>query len=164
MEFFKDCFDQIAFQYLRFNYTNTYTPQLEYSDNYFEIYEQGLFKDVDKMEDDINKVLLDVIEGKITIDNYKEILESHSFVESTKEEKTFDNLFNAFISDQDDASDTSLLTKVRILETTEKEETNNEEEKDKKKKKKRKRKRKKKKERKKKKRKQRIYCQKLFQN
>ena len=153
MELFKDCFDPIAFQYLRFNYTNAYTPQLEYSDNYFEIYEQGVFKDVDKMEDDINKVLLDVIEGKITIDNYKEILESHSFIESTKEEKTFDNLFNAFISDENDEGDMSLLTKVRILETAEKEETNNKEEeenKKKKKKKKGKRKRKKKKERKKK--------------
>ena len=134
MELFKDCFDQIAFQYLRFNYTNTYTPNIHYNEMYFEIYEQGVFKDVDKMEDDINKVLLDVIEGKINLDNYKEIIESLSFIDATKEEKTFDNLFNVFISDQDDASDKSLLTKVRILETTEKEETNNEEEEDNKKK------------------------------
>ena len=51
------------------------------------------------MEDDINKVLLDVIEGKINIDNYKEIRESFLFPEETKEEKNFDYLFDKFISD-----------------------------------------------------------------
>ena len=77
----------IALQYLRFNYTNTYMVQLVISDNYFHIYEQGVFKDVDKMEDDINKVLLDVIEGKISSNNYKEIRESFLFQKETKEEK-----------------------------------------------------------------------------
>ena len=71
IELFEHCLQIIAFQYLRFNYTNTYTPSLMYIEPYFIIIEQGVFKDVDKMEDDINKVLLDFIEGTITINNYK---------------------------------------------------------------------------------------------
>ena len=82
------------------------------------------------MEDDINKVLLDVIEGKINIDNYKEIRESFLFPEETKEEKNFDYLFDKFISDEFNTNNTYLHNKVRILETTEEEETNNEEEED----------------------------------
>ena len=45
---------------------------------FFILFEQGLYKEVDSMEDDINKVLLDVIEGGIDVKNYKEILESYN--------------------------------------------------------------------------------------
>ena len=50
------------------------------------------------MEDVINKVLLDVFEGKIDINNYKEVKESFISQEETKREKTFDNLFEEFIN------------------------------------------------------------------
>jgi hypothetical protein len=55
-DIFNACFNSIAFNYLRFNYTNGYTPFSAVAYDYFIIYEQGLFKEVDQMEDDINKV------------------------------------------------------------------------------------------------------------
>ena len=96
---FKACFLNLAFNYLRFNYTNVYSPHLYIQEGYFIIYEQGLYKEVDSMEDDINSVLLDVIEGRITISNYKEIIESYTREFEVKEEKNLDNLFEDFISD-----------------------------------------------------------------
>ena len=95
---FAACFWQIALNYLRFNYTNAYTPHVEVYNDAFIIFEQGLFKEVDKMEDDINKVLYDTIVNK-TIEplNFKEIIESYISKEKAKEEKTLDNLFGDFI-------------------------------------------------------------------
>ena len=88
-------------KYLRFEYNNSYTPMNSFEDDSFTIYEQGLYKEVDQMEDDINKVLLDIIEGRITIQNFKEIWESF-FGEGfdRKEEKNLDNLFDKFVTDE----------------------------------------------------------------
>ena len=96
---FAQCFQVIALRYLRFNYTNAYTPKVLIQDNYFLINEQGLFKEVDQMEDDINKVLYDTIINK-NIDplNFKEIMESYISKEKAKEEKNLDNLFNKFVN------------------------------------------------------------------
>ena len=61
---FKECFESISMNYLRFNYINGYSPLIRFEGRLFIIIEQGLYKEVDSMEDDINKVLLDVIEGR----------------------------------------------------------------------------------------------------
>ena len=98
---FQACFTNIALNYLRFNYTNGYTPSVLLERGYFIIYEQGLYKEVDSMEDDINKVLMDVIEGRINVQNYKEILDSYNLNIETKIEKTFDNLFDDFTSEEE---------------------------------------------------------------
>ena len=71
---------------------------------------------------------------------------------------------NAFISDENDEGDMSLLTKVRILETAEKEETNNEEEEENKKKEEEEREKEKEKEEGEEEEEKTEYCQKLFQN
>ena len=97
---FKECFLNIAMNYLRFNYTNVYTPSVSLNGKLFIIFEQGLYKEVDSMEDDINKVLLDVIEGRIGIENFNEIIESYNSIIEAKKEKTLDNLFEHFISEE----------------------------------------------------------------
>ena len=95
---FKACFQVIALNYLRFNYTNAYTPAIFFNKDYFMIIETGLYKEVDQMEEDINRVLLDVFEGEINVSNYKEIVESYATKEKEKKEKTLDNLFEEFIN------------------------------------------------------------------
>ena len=97
IEIFQSCFYVIAFNYLRFNYTNAYYFFMPIELNFFGLFEQGLYKEVDKMEDDINKVLLDIFEGGIDVKNYKEILESYITKEEAKRERTLDNLFEEFI-------------------------------------------------------------------
>ena len=98
---FKECFQNIAMNYLRFNYTNAYSPSVMLSGEFFMIYEQGLYKEVDSMEDDINRVLLDVIEGRIDVENFKEIVESYNLNIEAKKEKSMDNLFDDFISEEE---------------------------------------------------------------
>ena len=49
---FSNCFRNIALNYLRFNYSNAYTPSTNIEGSYFETFEQGLYKDVDQMEDE----------------------------------------------------------------------------------------------------------------
>ncbi len=68
---------------------------------FFIIYEQGLYKEVDSMEDDINRVLLDVVEGRIDVQNFKEIYESYNLNIEAKKEKNMDNLFDDFISEEE---------------------------------------------------------------
>ena len=94
IEIFRGCFQAIALNYLQFNYTNAYNPSIKIENNIFQIFEQGLYKEVDEMEDDINQVLFDVFEGKINFSNYDEILESYTTLEKAKREKTLDNLFD----------------------------------------------------------------------
>ena len=65
----------------------------------FQIYEAGVTKEVDIMEDDINNFLLDIIEGKIKSSNYERIRESYLVNQEIKNEKTFDFLFDQFIAD-----------------------------------------------------------------
>ena len=84
---------------MRFNRANVYTPEISYEDNMFLIYEAGVTKEVDVMEDDINNFLLDIIEGKIKSSNYERIRESYLVNQEIKNEKTFDTLFDQFIKD-----------------------------------------------------------------
>ena len=102
IEIFRACFHVIAINYLRFNYSNVYSPKILIQKNFLCVLEQGLYKEVDQMEDDLNKVLLDVFEGKINVNNYKEIAESYTTQEKAKKEKTLDNLFDEFVKTYQD--------------------------------------------------------------
>ena len=96
---FASCLITPSFEYLRFNRTNTYTPNIIYASSRFQILETGVTKEVDVMEDDINNFLLDIIEGKIKSSNYERIRESYLVNQEIKIEKTFDTLFDQFIND-----------------------------------------------------------------
>jgi hypothetical protein len=98
-EIFLSCLNVPSLEYLRFNRTNVYTPIISYKNNMFQIYEAGVTKEVDIMEDDINNFLLDIIEGKIKSSNYERIRESYLVNQEIKNEKTFDFLFDQFIAD-----------------------------------------------------------------
>ena len=100
-DIFNACFNSIAFNYLRFNYTNGYTPFSAVAYDYFIIYEQGLFKEVDQMEDDINKVLSEVIERKINISTYNDIKQSYLYKGEVKKEKNMDYFFDKFTDEHD---------------------------------------------------------------
>ena len=62
------------------------------------ILEQGRYKSVGEMEDDINKVLLGMINGTIKCENYEDIIKSYKVEVNEKKEKTTDNLFNEFVT------------------------------------------------------------------
>ena len=62
------------------------------------ILEQGRYKSVGEMEDDINKVLFGMLNGTIKCENYEDIIESHKVKVNEKREKTSDNLFNEFVT------------------------------------------------------------------
>ena len=100
-DIFNACFNSIAFNYLRFNYTNGYTPFSAVAYDYFIIYEQGLFKEVDQMEDDINKVLSELIERKINISTYNDIKQSYLYKGEVKKEKNMDYFFDKFTDEHD---------------------------------------------------------------
>ena len=117
---FNSCFKIIALNYLRFNYTNAYTPFSTIIGNYFYIYEEGLYKEVDQMEDDINKVLLNIIEGKINVSFYNEIKQSYLLEGETKTEKNMDYLFELFKREhnkQENGESIKLNDELKIPET-----------------------------------------------
>ena len=97
IEIFRACFHVISMNYLRFNYSDSYSPKFIIQKNFLCVFEQGLYKEVDQMEDDLNKVLLNILEGKINVNNYKEIAESYTTQEKEKKEKNIDNLFDEFV-------------------------------------------------------------------
>ena len=101
IQIFKACFQVIAFNYLRFNNTNTKEPYIVIDRNHLIILEMGLYKEVDAMEDDINQILFDVINKKINVNNYKEILESFTTQKKAKREKSLDNLFEEMKNETD---------------------------------------------------------------
>ena len=52
------------------------------------------------MEDDINRVLKDILDGKIDVQSYKEIVESLKWSTEIKNDKSIENLFLSFIFDK----------------------------------------------------------------
>ena len=58
MDILYGCLENIGMINLRFNYSNAYRPKFEIYNNNIYIYEQGKFKEIPQMEDDINEVLL----------------------------------------------------------------------------------------------------------
>ena len=100
MNVFTGCFNNIAQIYLSFNYSNGYSPSI-FSGQYLEIYEQGRYKEVTQMEEDINAVLLGMINGSFQCENYKNIVESFQIKSKIKKEKTFDSLVNYFFYEEE---------------------------------------------------------------
>ena len=95
---FERCLIGPSKKILRFENSNTYSPKVFLNDNYFGIFEQGRYKEVFEMEDDINDFLYKVINGEIQCPGYFEIIQS--FIndnQNIKKEKTPDNLFDKFI-------------------------------------------------------------------
>lgn len=64
----------------------------------FYIFEQGTYKEVGDMEDDINKVLYQLIKGELDCPNYSQIVESF-IPRNDLIEKNQDNLFKYFINE-----------------------------------------------------------------
>ena len=92
------CLDGYASPLLRFEYSNAYSPLISMDDNFFYIMEEGVYKEVTDMEDDINQVLYKMINGELECPNYLNIIKSFTIGGNYKNEKTPDNLFNSFIS------------------------------------------------------------------
>ena len=96
------CLSNIAITSLRFNYSNSYTPYVTMFSNYIYIYEQGRYKDVTQMEDDINEVLSGMINGNLKCENYKDIIKSFKLKGKNKKEKTHNSLFYDYIYGKND--------------------------------------------------------------
>ena len=96
MNLLTSCLSNISMIYLRFNYSNAYTPNIHYNNKYLFIEEQGRYKEVTQMEDDINDVLFRMINGDIQCENYAEIVESYKLKDVKKTEKNIDILFHNF--------------------------------------------------------------------
>ena len=72
------------------------------------------------MEDDINKVLLNIIEGKINVSFYNEIKQSYLLEGETKTEKNMDYLFELFKREhnkQENGESIKLNDELKIPET-----------------------------------------------
>lgn len=93
---FKSCMQMVGIPLLRFNYSNSYTPQTYLEDEYFNIIERGRYKEIDGMEDDINKVIYEMINNNINCPNYIDIVKSYLLEGNEEIEKTPDNLFELF--------------------------------------------------------------------
>ena len=119
MDIFNKCFASAGNIILRFNYSNAYTPISIIEEGAFLIIEQGRYKNVGEMEDDINKVLFGMINGTIQCENYEEIIESYKMKANVKKEKISDNLFNEFVTRKtlEDFSYDELLKKVSHIFT-----------------------------------------------
>ena len=89
--------------YLRFNYSNSYGIYILNFQDRIRIYEQGRYKDPTQMNDDINRVIQGMINGNITCENYRDIVDS--FIEMKKmnisREKTYDSLVVDFFYDNE---------------------------------------------------------------
>ena len=117
------CLLKIGMTSLRFNYTNAYSPSIMVLPDRISIYEQGRYKEITQMEDDINEVILGMINGNIQCENYEDIIKSYKLKSSNKIEKTYKTLFRDFVdvklgynNDSDDiefpANFTQLMEKI----------------------------------------------------
>ena len=94
-----NCIEKVVKPLLRFNFSNAYSPQtvnIGTQERYFCIYEQGRYKDVDGMEDDINEALYMLINKKLDCPNYMDILNSHFLESNGKIDKDDNYLFEKF--------------------------------------------------------------------
>ena len=92
-----NCLNSIFYKELRFELSNSYDPSIMSLGTDLVIFEQGRYKNLLDMENDINTVIYNILNGKIKCDNYSEIIESMNLESSTKPEKTPDYLFNKFV-------------------------------------------------------------------
>ena len=114
MDVFIGCLNNIAHIYLRFNYSNSYSPAV-FSGQNIEIYESGRYKEVTQMEEDINEVLLGMLNGSFQCENYKDIVESYKIKSNKKKEKTFENLVNSFFYEYEEEVFQSKLEEEEIF-------------------------------------------------
>ena len=98
MNIFSKCFLGNALSILRLNFSNSYSPRVFIENGGFIIFEQGRYKSIGEMEDDINIVLFGMLNGTFQCENYEDIIESHKIKVEEKKEKTSDNLFNEFVT------------------------------------------------------------------
>ena len=96
------CLFKIGLTSLRFNYTNAYSPSFMVLPDRINIYEQGRYKEITQMEDDINEVILGMINGNIQCENYEDIINSYKLKSNNKKEKTYKTLFRDFVSEKFD--------------------------------------------------------------
>ena len=108
MDILKGCFDNIAMINLRFNYSNAYHPRISIDESrkLLFIFEQGKYKEIPQMEDDINEVLLGMLNGNVLCENYQNIVKSYKFKDSELMEKTPENLFYNFIEETGENEET----------------------------------------------------------
>ena len=97
-QIFKGCMDAITRVNLRLEKTHSYHPNIFVENNFFMIFEQGRYKEPHIMEEEIDQLLLDIINGKIICENYNDIVTSFKTKKDEKIEKNIDNLFNEFIT------------------------------------------------------------------
>ena len=90
------CMDMEAIPLLRFNFSNAYSPLIGFGSGFLFIFEQGKYKEVDGMEDDINEVLNMLINGTLKCSNYQNIVKSNSLKSNGKIEKDHNYLFEQF--------------------------------------------------------------------
>ena len=103
------CMDMFAKPILRFNYSNAYTPEIGIIErNYLTIFERGRYKEIDGMEDDINKVIYDMINGKYKVPNYLDIVYSYFLRGNGKIDKTPEYLFDLFLKELNPSNFASL--------------------------------------------------------
>ena len=98
MQILKGCMDAITRVNLRLKYMHSYHPSIFVENNFFMIYEQGRYKEPNEMEEEIDKLLLDIINGKVVCENYNDIVTSFKTKQDLKIEKNPENLFNEFIT------------------------------------------------------------------
>ena len=96
------CLESISLEHLRYKKSNAYKPVIQYLDNTLYIYEQGNYKDISQMEDDLNTVLKEMIEETIQCEHYTDIVDSYEIEEINKKEKTPSYLFDNWISGKEE--------------------------------------------------------------
>ena len=94
---FTKCLIGPSMKILRFENSNAYTPNIFIERNIFVILEQGRYKEVFEMEDDINDFLYKALNLEIECDGYTDIFNSFINAQKQKIEKTPENLFDIFI-------------------------------------------------------------------
>ena len=96
---FMQCLYNIGMIYLRFNYSNAYGVSIYRYEDSVIIYEQGRYREVTQMEDDINKVFQGMLSGEIQCENYKDIVDSLEIAKienNATREKTYEGLVSDF--------------------------------------------------------------------
>ena len=94
-----DCLYNIGMIYLRFNYSNGYGVSIYRYEDSVIIYEQGRYREVTQMEDDINKVFQGMLNGEFQCENYKDIVDSleiEKIENNATTEKTYEGLVTNF--------------------------------------------------------------------
>jgi len=111
MDILYGCLENIGMINLRFNYSNAYRPKFEIYNNNIYIYEQGKFKEIPQMEDDINEVLLGMLNGNVKCENYADIVNSYKLKSNGKIEKTPEYLYFKLLEEEVN------LNKIELKET-----------------------------------------------